>query len=402
MSVSSQQNFIQGEIKDLQGETTKGFIDYQNWKQNPTKIYFKETLSSPFRIFSPKSLLSFNVSNDRYISKTVTIDKSERKIQNLAKQFYQKNEIRKVFLKLIFESDKTLYHFVDENKKEHFYIDNNGKIEELIYKIALINSKKVERKKYGNLLFQYLGNCDKTKSKIRNLRFSKEDFLKLFKENSNCLSIPVRYIEEKEKLILKPSLVFALSNSTLKLSSSNIPGGGSINERSNSRGISFGGAIDIVFPKNRRKQSIYNELMYYSNDFSTKKEQQVNTNVKITNNYDFSLTYIKLSNAFRFSFSSERERVNSFINVGLVSSLAVKKKLTRTTRTQFIFDDHLEVEDIVTKDQFDFGILVGLGIKAKKLSIEARFETNNQMLFKNEDLKISNQVFFLLLSYSFF
>ena len=142
----SQQNFVEGNIKTIAGESIKGYINYKNWKKNPSKIYFRRTINSEIEMLSPSNIISFNVANDNYVSKNVSIDLTSRSIQNAKSYFYDNNEIKKVFLKLIFNGEKSLYYFTGKSGKKHFYIDNKGKIEELIYKVAVVGSKKIERK----------------------------------------------------------------------------------------------------------------------------------------------------------------------------------------------------------------------------------------------------------------
>ena len=96
--------------------------------------------------------------NDIYVSKNITIDKTSRRTQSLSSQFDEKFENKTVFLKLLFESNKTLYYFVDDDGKKHFYIETQNEIEELIYKVALINSRRVEKKVFC-LIFTSKNYC---------------------------------------------------------------------------------------------------------------------------------------------------------------------------------------------------------------------------------------------------
>ncbi len=400
VSAFSQKNFVKGIIEDVNGKTIKGYINYQNWKQNPVEISFKESLDSPIKTFSAINLHSFNVSEDIYLSKKVSVDKASRRSQSLSYKFIDKNEIKKVFLKLIYKSEKSLYHFIDIDGKEHFYIDKGDNIEELIYKVALINSRKTNKKTYRNQLFKYLEGCDQLKKKIIDARFSKDVFLKLFEEYSKCVNKPVKYVEKRERTIFKFYIVAGLINSNIEFSAINLSNNNSIKEKDNSMNIAFGGAVELVFPRNRRKNSIFNEILYFSNDFQTENTIIIRSNIIEVNEFQFSTSYLKFSNAYRYNFPSKK--IKPFISAGIINSIMFKKELKRTTTTRFFDTERIRMSDLETFRHHGFGFLFGAGIKLKKFSLEAKVETGDGQFNLTEDISIKNQNLFILVSYNFY
>jgi len=399
-SIFSQENFVKGIVKKINGKTIHGFIDYQNWKKNPTHISFKETLTSSVTKFSPQNLVSFNVLEDVYISKNVTLDKTSRAVQNLPQDFQKKKKTKKVFLKLLFESDKSLYHFIDVNRKRHFYIEREDKIEELIYTIALVDSKKIERKIYRNQLSKYLQGCPSLKTKIANIRFSKNDFLDLFKEYNTCIDEPVIYIEKKEKAIIRFGMATGFVNSLIDFSANTRALNNPINNSKSTLNFTLGGSVELILPRNRGKNSLYADILYYKNILNASTVFPFRANLQEFNEFEFSSVFLKVSSSYRYNFPLKK--VIPFFSIGIVNTIALKQELKETSTIVFFDDENTREFDLENKTNYNLGFLFGTGIKIKRLSLEAKFEIGSDALDLTETIRIKNNNLFVVASYNIF
>ena len=108
-NIFAQKNYVEGHIVTFENDTLSGFIDYQNWKKNPTLILFKNSKMSAPVIYSPKEINGFEVGDEIYISASVKIETSPIKLKELTdhKEFSFTSD--KVFL-------QTLINKYPENK----------------------------------------------------------------------------------------------------------------------------------------------------------------------------------------------------------------------------------------------------------------------------------------------
>ena len=157
----AQKNFQPGYIINNSGQKIEGFIDYRKWDRNPDKISFMVTMEGEPITYSPLDIKSFYVKDEMsyylkdemYISAIVDIDKSPYSISELTQDFNGKFEKEVVFLSLYIQGAYNLYYYKDENKKIHYFINNQGnEIEELIFrkylKIIEGNSKVMKYEQY--------------------------------------------------------------------------------------------------------------------------------------------------------------------------------------------------------------------------------------------------------------
>lgn len=139
----------------------------------------------------------------------------------------------------------------------------------------------------------------------------------------------------------------------------------------------FGIALNIVFPKNLKRWSIYNEFRYHSYKLQGEGEKQYSS----FNNeyyYEFDYAYIKYSLMMRYMILLDE--IQPFFNVGIVNSWAVKTNDTRTTTT-YRYSSTSQTEKNVFDDprKFEQGFLFGVGIYYGRFSGEFRFELANGM-----------------------
>ena len=95
----AQTNFIPGTITKQDGTVLNGFINYQDWKIIPEEIEFK--VGQTIQMFAPNEIKAFEVKNDKFISRDVTLDVTEQKLQRLTKRHDPAFEDKRIFLNVL-------------------------------------------------------------------------------------------------------------------------------------------------------------------------------------------------------------------------------------------------------------------------------------------------------------
>jgi hypothetical protein len=204
ISSYGQKNFMSGYIISDGDQKKEGFIDYQYWDKNPRVIKFKTSTSSEIVEYTAKNIQQFFVNGKLYVSAEVIIDESPRKTEDL--DFFVKNDTIRdiVFLKTIFEGDKSLYYYKSETEIEHFYIKSNNIYEELRIKRYKKNGKfsinTVTEKPYIGQLKIYFPDCPDIRKQIENSELTLSDLKKLFKKYYFCIDDKIDFTSSNDKL----------------------------------------------------------------------------------------------------------------------------------------------------------------------------------------------------------
>jgi hypothetical protein len=124
----AQSNYKPGYVVKLNGDTVKGYIDYQTWNKNPKAINFKTGLDSGTMVnsFSTANILSFTITGaDRYTRFVTKI--SEDAVNGFTVSTVLNTKEDTVFLKIL-NSGKyvTLYGYTDKTKTRYFIAEKNA------------------------------------------------------------------------------------------------------------------------------------------------------------------------------------------------------------------------------------------------------------------------------------
>lgn len=260
-----QTNYLPGYIVNLNGDTTKGFINYRNWEINPREISFKQNPDGSSLNFNPLTIKGFGVLDEIYTSAAVEKEISFYSTDNLQHNAHLQIESDTVFLQTLFNGVKSL--FVNTYKKEEpqFYIKQDTMFKLLIYKkyLKLEDNKSVviENKNYLGQLTLYLAGCKNIQSKLKNTRYNKTGLENLFSYFYACTDSEISFQRKSEKAKIEFGLLGGISNTTIKFESEEYPY--LVNTKFNSSNNFSGGVfLDLVLPRNWRKWSVYSDLIY--------------------------------------------------------------------------------------------------------------------------------------------
>lgn len=151
----AQSNFKPGYIVALNGDTTKGFIDYREWNENPRDVSFE--LAGITKIYSYFNIKAFGVGQfENYQVYTGPISKGAVKPGDLSSGIDSSFAIGTVFLRSIYKGKNiTLYSYTDKIKTRFFISEKNGVPVEL-KRYVYLDNKRSDRITENNFFKQQL------------------------------------------------------------------------------------------------------------------------------------------------------------------------------------------------------------------------------------------------------
>ena len=372
-SVFSQSNYVSGSITDYEGNTRNGLINYKNWEFNPKTIQFKQSegQAEPEEVL-PENVKELRVGGEIYVGRTVMIETSPHKISELDTDPEIELAEDQVFLQVLFQGEKSLYYYKHRTVREYFYIEQNDSIVLLEYKKFIKEGggthdeirNVTERRNYATQLQNYLTDCSETFYLISKTSYKKKYMTQLFEQYYKCRETTPEFELKKDFGKVKFGLVAGATYTILKFKSSVDP---EFNDPDMEGSVDFAGGIsvEIIFPRNREKWSLYNELLYTSFDSDGNFQDRLSSVVM-----NFNYSYLHVNSLVRYKFIGNG--LDYFVNAGLETGLIVGGENTRTVVRTF---DPFPISGPampLTRD-FELGFIVGAGVKLNKVLAELRY-----------------------------
>lgn len=377
---SFSQNFQPATIVTINGKSVDGEINYRNWKKNPSKIQFRKQAAAISETYAVRDLKSFTVGGDSYVSAIVDVDyrsDNSRTLTNESNIIVRRDT---VWLRVLVTGTKSLYYYFDI--ADHFYIPKGETFELLRYKkyIAVTESDgnvyKYNREFVAQLT-KYLEGCELFSSGPAKARYD-ADYLKgAFTRYFACKSETPGIVQARESEKLEFGVLAGVSNTNFKVNSSSPNLVMSVMSKIKfSTSLNFAGGVfaEIVFPRQRGKVSLNNELTYSSYETSgTYRFAQSPTRYD-EQTYEFAYSYIKLNNMLRYKFLLNKSAI--FINGGFSNGMLLTEHSKRTTFRKFDATETTAEDKAFNIDErkHELGFLVGAGFRTNRASIELRAE----------------------------
>lgn len=171
---SAQSNYKPGYVVSLNGDTSKGFIDYKGWERNPGNIYFKDGINSNEKTYTVANINAFGVAGlEYYEKKTVPVSTDDIDINKLSTSPQVNYVTKTVFLRVLNKGKLlTLYLYIDDLKKRYYVTDNtSGEIQELGFHMYIVGEHVAVQTVYRfRSQFEYLAQkFGKNTPKLENI-----------------------------------------------------------------------------------------------------------------------------------------------------------------------------------------------------------------------------------------
>jgi hypothetical protein len=390
----AQKYFRPGKIVTLKGDTINGKIDDRNltpwvlwdarWKffknlphANPDSIAFIREGNTKIEMFPPAKISAAIIEASNYfISAKVKVDMfySTRADPFQTYERADKTIVRNLFLRVLLIGKLSLFVYVDENGKEHFYTNTGTEdYRELIYKKvpakAGAERNVSEDTRYKEQLKALMADCSELHKKIDFLDYTEKDLMKLFNRYNNCMHTEPVYVSKTDgrraSFHLFAGVDIAdfsftgmdyfshLENSTFAPCSTFLPG------------------VRMVVPlqRNRKKFSFVLDLANRNISLSS-------YHLYSTSTYDVQLymDYLKLNTGFRYKLRTPS--VEPYFIGGLAGNYMVDftSSKVQTDTDEFGQTDTIHDVAIEEPNPFDFGFFAGVGFHYKRFNLEGRFE----------------------------
>ncbi|MGY3211043.1 hypothetical protein [Mucilaginibacter sp. HD30] len=151
----AQGNFKPGYVVSIKGDTTKGFVDYKKWDQNPQIVLFK--LAAVAQQYSPANIKGFGIDRfENYEKYTGPITTGAVNLKNLSKGIDTSFATETVFLRSVVKGKNiALYAYKDKIKTRFFISEKNGLPVEL-KRYVYLDTKRSDRITENNVFIQQL------------------------------------------------------------------------------------------------------------------------------------------------------------------------------------------------------------------------------------------------------
>lgn len=374
--LSAQKKFFPGSILMTNKEVKTGLIYFQITDRSPEEVRFKSGKEAPEQVFKPGEILGYQVADVKYFSaetKTETSPSTAPYLDDHDRFAFREDTL---FLQVMTEGEKSLYYHKNELGKENFYLKIGDKYVIIPYKKYTNESgEEKERDDFLETLKDYLGECSLGISKIR---YNKKSLTDLFQAYYACKAQAPEFVGVGASNNYRFGPVIGVSSTSLNFKGSVssfsylIEGdySGSINPAA-------GFAFEAIWPRLRRKLSLYNELFYTVSSFT-----DIQTERRLSeNDYDIYTAALEISNLNILSMVRYHPLADGrgiYVNAG--ASLGFNLKRNNTTIIDSYFfgsESQTEVETIIAFRTFEIGIAGGVGYKIGKFGVELRFVQTN-------------------------
>lgn len=355
-----------------------------DWADNPTEFEFKLSENETINNFKINDVSEFGVYGvSKFIRSKVKIDKKNYEMSNLD---YEKNPTfteEVLLLKVLVEGKHNLYIYESGNLVRFFY-NNNGKIEQLIYKKYLFSdTSTIENNEFKHQLLA-VSNCTIIESNVyENINYNRSSLVDFFIKLNRCENSEVINFESKtSKIILNITARPRFNNNSFSMNN-----GYYSYEFENKVNFGFGIDFEFILPFNKKKWSISVEPTYqkYSSEIVNDASHASGGSLKVNLDYNS----IELPFSLRHYFFLNKQS-KLFANISYIVDINSKSKIEFKRADGSVYDT-LEID---TSNNFALGI----GCKYRnKYSFEFRVQTSRELLanyvYWNDGYKTMSLIF---------
>jgi hypothetical protein len=400
----AQKDFKRGFYITNQGDTVRTYINDKDWNQNPREISVSNNEEGKgISTLKLSRIREFTIiSGDTYVREVVTIDTSPNRISKMVADKEPEFTSDTVFLQLLVRGTQSLYYLKDENLKEHFFLQNKlNKPQELILRKLKkqINGKYVVQVQelYKNTLSSSFSDCPEVAKMVYGVKYSKNSMIDIFYKYNACSSgYKDTYVAEKEKVELKICAIAGISQVNVDFNNFKSITGINETEFKNTSYIG-GGSIEILIPRNRRKWSVYNEVVIKPYKLEGHYENQETHYYLEKVDFRFDYNYIGLGTMVRYHILPGK-KVHSFLNAGIANNFMLKGHNVMMSETTYFNKTSTETKEVFDDSKsYEFALLIGGGIKYNRLGGEFRYEVGDGM---TRTATVTKHMVSFILSYS--
>jgi hypothetical protein len=216
------------------------------------------------------------------------------------------------------------------------------------------------------------------------MKYDGQHLKRLFDAYYACTQTQVKFEEKKEKYPLEFGVLLGGTHTQIAFNSESGALNTDLTGQPFSTDVGFTGGFffDVIRPRNHRKWSFNNELVYTS----YKVDRTYYRGPQSADVYDYfytrlKYTYLKINTMVRFKYPIGKVYV--FANAGIsngyvISGSDYKKRVYRNSWSdEFVMEGRPFTNGM---RRYEFGFLAGLGVRYNRYAVEGRYDRSNGML----------------------
>jgi len=403
----AQREFLPGKITKSNGETIEALIKISGWKNNPYFIDYK--INGEDRIITGKveDVAAFEIFDKvKYVRADVAFDRSsdlQGQLSTVRDPLWE-NEI--LFLKILVESETSLLLHKTNKTMRFYYQKGSGGYEPLVYKKFLSNGR-VQRNRAYRKQIQDNFSCGYDLDELRKAEYKIKDMVDLFVGINKCLNHEVNIMQAEGSKgsttwAIQPGLNFISGRMTKSI----IAVGGTQPETYSSNidgktDIRIGIEGEYMLPQSINKWSLFfgaaysgfkasgqwNDVLYFSNL----------TLLRGTQSWEATVSNITFNIGIRRYFKLN-DKTRILTSLGWVPGLTLD---LNSSADIALINNNVATTGAKLDPQEVSNFIAGLGIQMGNLTLEARYNTNRQVLNESLLYDLEHSGFSILIGFRF-
>ena len=372
--VDGQTNWRPGYIIE-NGKTLEGQIDDREWPYFIGEVRFRTSPTDAVRTFLPDHGIDFGTGGRRYVSRSVRLITNSRELDQITRDTARNRQTTQGFLRQHIQGALSLYQFIDDSGKRHFYVSvDEGGLEYLEFEKHLRPEstkdvlKTVDRYKYQ--LVRMAADCPELSSSVSGLRYTRKDLTRFLQKLYTCRGETPTFLQKTNRGSINVAPVVQYYRSQL-VSSFNDDRGENLSEISFDP--AFGMALRYSFPELRGKFSVRLESVFHRFDDISNSRLRQDGNQTVELRRELSLSTMLTSVLAQYEVSSGRIPV--YVELGITTGFVLDSEFNfLEVRTQQ--DGSRLVLDSTAPERLqrgnDVGFAAGFGVLIDRLQIGMR------------------------------
>ncbi|RTY94896.1 hypothetical protein [Flavobacterium sp. GT3R68] len=369
----AQINYEKGYFINNGNLKTECLIKNMDWENTPTEIQYKLAEGSEDVKIGINDVSEFGIGNAlRYIRYDIDIDQSSEDLNLLSKERNPVFKNERVFLKQLVAGSANLYLYSGVNKKKYFYSTKDVPTKQLIYKQFFkqvdFNGHLETNNFYRSQLFTDV-NCNNAPPKsFDKISYTENSLAKYFQSYNQCKGDKTDALTESsvnKKGMFQFKVIAGINQSSLSIDNLDYYKT-TLNFDAKSYPV-FGAQIEYILPFNKNKWSVFVESSY-----SNYKSSGVYTYNSISGpkseTMEIKGRFLDLAAGIRYyMFLNNDSKI--FLSLGHNMSIIKFSDLKSQD------SDNIDLTFEGTLNRYMFG----LGLSHKKLSLEARYYSSQDI-----------------------
>lgn len=392
----AQLKFEPGYFINNNNTKTECLIKNEATYNNPTSFQYKLNETGDVLVGKINDVKEFAVGEGYHYRRfEVNIDQSSNIPSKFSTSKDPEWKKQTVFLKLMVESDVTLYQYEEANHTRYFISSGNHETaEQLVFKEYVTRdtgSSVLTNNLYKRQLFTALKSPNLQQSDFEKLRYNKDSFMKLFQKYTNLEGKTFVNLDEKQNksaLNFKVNVGIAQGKITVRDHSNNTT---DVNHSFTGTTFRIGFEAELILPFGQKKWALFTEpnfqIFNSKDDASTRYEAY-----KLTIDVDYKFMQIPIG-VRHYLFLNNKSKL--FLDAGVTINFASDSNIGTSGA-------NLVVQNVYNrKIENSTGFFSGIGYNFGKYSLEARYNFKNNLFAESEAWTAQFSTFGIIASYNF-